>query len=75
MHGFLFLSNIELLISVKSLPGGTLCQVAGGTRPSHRGPPTSKTLSKNPSRQSLVREKAHVTQIQDAFFEKSAATL
>ena len=29
---------------------------AGGTRPSELHPPTSKTLSKNPSRQSLVRE-------------------
>ena len=62
MHGFLFLSNIELLISVKSPPGGTLHKVgepsagAGGTQAGGPQPLTSKILSKNPSRQSLVRE-------------------
>ncbi len=36
--------------------GETLCQGDGGTRRADDSPPPSKKLSKNPSRQSLVRE-------------------
>ena len=55
---FLFLGNLRP--GEPSTRWGNPVQDPGGTHPGKPGPLTSKKLSKNPSRQSLVREKDHI---------------